>query len=104
MDDLQKEGIRIYRYLGIGYKRIARDLWLPVGTIRKWCRKNGMGGVAVNAADNAAAWADKNGRCLYCGRKLKPSGRGRPRKFCSGKCRTAYFRLRKEKEQGYEYY
>mgnify|MGYP002523687765 CR=1 FL=1 len=35
-------------------------------------------------------------KCLECGREFRPSGRGKPNKYCSGACRAKAYRRRKK--------
>ena len=34
-------------------------------------------------------------KCLICGKEFRPSGRGKPAKYCSGACRAKAYRARK---------
>lgn len=34
-------------------------------------------------------------KCFVCGREFRPSGRGKPAKYCSGACRAKAYRARK---------
>ena len=42
MTDLQKKRIGKLRQMGIGYAAIAKELKLPVGTVKTFCRRNGL--------------------------------------------------------------
>ena len=35
-------------------------------------------------------------KCLECGREFRPSGHGKPNKYCSGACRAKAYRRRKK--------
>jgi hypothetical protein len=35
-------------------------------------------------------------KCLECGREFRPSGRGKPSKYCSGACKAKAYRRRKK--------
>ena len=80
MNDSQRQQIRKLREEGYGYGRIAQTLDLSENTIKTYCRRHGLGGVAVNPAP-----ADEEiHHCLCCGtivvqnngRKEKKSFRG----------------------------
>ena len=44
MTDAQKKMIAKMRGLGAGYTEVAKQLNLPVGTIKTYCRRNGLTG------------------------------------------------------------
>ncbi len=100
MTNEQKALIRTYRLQGSGYKRIAKELHLTVDQVQRYCRKNGLAGPGQLVALNLSVWYEQNMRCKVCGKKLKQPARGRKRHFCSGRCRTAYYRQAKEKQTG----
>ena len=94
MTDVQKELIRAMRLQGIGYKAIARDLHLRRNQVQLYCKTHGLGGDGNLVRLNYVIWCEKTGHCLYCGTELKQPDRGRKKKFCSGKCRTAWCRAK----------
>ena len=46
MDDRQRQQIRELREEGYGYRRIAQELGISENTIKTYCRRHGLGGVA----------------------------------------------------------
>lgn len=69
MNDSQRKQIKRLREEGYGYGRIAQTLGLSENTIKTYCRRHGLGGVAVNPAT-----ADEEIHyCLYCGTVRKDS-------------------------------
>lgn len=38
-------------------------------------------------------------KCLVCGKEFRPSGRGKPAKYCSGACRAKAYRARKNDDE-----
>lgn len=92
----QKELIRSLRLLGWGYKRIARELKLNRNEVQLFCTTNGLGGPGKFVKLNMPIWNEQNNRCVICGEKLSQKPHGRKRRFCSGKCRTRFYRLRKK--------
>lgn len=92
----QKELIRSLRLLGWGYKRIARELKLNRNEVQLFCTTNGLGGPGEFVKLNMLVWNEQNNRCVICGEKLSQKQQGRKRRFCSGKCRTRFYRLRKQ--------
>ena len=95
MTDEQRKLIRSYRLQGWGYKRIAKGLHLTVDRVQRYCRKNGLAGPGALVNLNLPVWCEHNMRCKVCGKKLTQPSRGRKRHFCSGKCRTAFYRQSK---------
>ena len=96
MNARQQQMIRVLRELGKGYKSIAKDMNLPWNKVRCYCRYHGLTG-------NASEWMfgqkalkkpkPVSGTCKNCGleiyyHEIIP---GRKRKFCSEKCRYAFW-------------
>ena len=52
---------------------------------------------------NLPIWYENNDRCIICGEKLSRKQRGRKKRFCSGKCRTKYYRAKKQEEEETEW-
>lgn len=98
MTEDQKNIIREMRYSGVGYKRIARELNLTRDEVRLFCIQNGMQGPGELVPLNLSAWYESIGHCCTCGKGLDQKHYGRKRHFCSGKCRTAYYRQLKKLE------
>ena len=98
MTNVQKEMIRAMRLQGIGYRAIAKNLNLKLNRVVLYCKTHGLAGDGSLVRMNYAVWCEQNGRCPVCGAKLKQPERGRKKRFCSGKCRTAYYRKKHEEE------
>lgn len=83
MTDAQKEKIRFWRMEGLGYGAIAVRLGISENTVKSFCRRNRLSGVAVKEAPF---------RCRQCGQplELRPGRRGR--KFCCEACRRAWWK------------
>ena len=78
MNDLQIQQINDLRHNGQGYRTIAAKLDLPINSVKSWCRRHPL---ESSTADN----------CLYCGAKITSIPHKRQRKFCSDKCRFAWW-------------
>lgn len=98
MTDIQKEQVRAMRMQGIGYRVIAKSLGLKINQVQLFCKAHGLAGNAEIARMNYPLWCSRNGRCPVCGTKIKPPRTGRNKTFCSGRCRTKAYRMRKEIE------
>ena len=64
------------RQEGLGYKKIASALSLPVQTVKSWCVRHSI---------------QKEGFCLNCGIPVKQTPHKRQRTFCSDRCRHAWW-------------
>ena len=92
MREDQKEMVRLLRKSGRGYRTIAYELGLPRVEVRDFCRAEGLTGDPVLVKQNLSEYYTQHGRCMVCGKPLNHTGRGRKRQFCSGRCRTEYWR------------
>ena len=59
LTEIQKTEIKRLRNDGLGYMRIAEMTAMPVGTVRTFCRRNGLTGQADNGSNIRG--------CLQCG-------------------------------------
>ena len=99
MTEVQKELIRSMRLQGIGYRAIASSLHLKLNKVELFCKTHGLGGDGWLVRMNYPVWCENNDRCPVCGKKLKQSRRGRKKKFCSGRCRTAWCRMKRNEAE-----
>lgn len=83
MDDRQRQQIRELREEGYGYGRIAQVLGISENTIKTYCRRHGLAGIANNLAFSGG----KTQCCPCCGKALVQLPGRKPKKFCSDKCR-----------------
>lgn len=75
---MQKENeIIALQKQGYGYRRIATMLELPINKVRYFCEKN--------------PYNSNNKKCLNCGIAIKNTPHKREKKFCSDKCRMAWW-------------
>ena len=64
-----------------------------------YCKTHGLGGEGWLVRKNYPVWCEQNDCCPVCGRKVTQPKRGRRKKFCSGKCRTAWCRAKRAEEE-----
>ena len=83
MTQSEREKITYLRGEGFGYKAIASRLGLPLDTVKSFCRRNGLTGIAQKKPA---------GICRYCGESLSMPRTGRKRKFCSDRCRNLWWK------------
>lgn len=87
MTEIEKEKIRFWRCEGLGYKTIAARLHLSENTVKSFCRRNHLAGVA--AAEPVLV-------CRNCGAPLEQAHKKKQRKFCSASCRYAWWNAHPE--------
>lgn len=80
MTDSEKNTIRKLRNQGHGYKKIAAELGLSLNTVKAFCRR------ATNIESNKNRTA-----CEQCGIPVEQSPRRKHKRFCSEKCRQAWW-------------
>lgn len=88
MNVMQKEQIRLLRLQGAGYSKTAQSLGLSENTVKSYCKRNNLGGVA-----NATLQMNMAGLrfCKNCGNPLLQEKGLKPKKFCCDACRTAWW-------------
>jgi hypothetical protein len=73
---------------GIGYKTIAREVGLTRDMVRNYCKSHDMAGygkqIIIRAGNKEV--------CKYCLGTIEKAGTGRPKKFCSEKCRREWWK------------
>lgn len=85
MNDKMKEEIISMRLAGASYGVIAGKLNVPINTIKSCCRRNLQ--QTVNESNVATSPA-----CPECSKNICQKGPGKPKKFCSEKCRRAWWK------------
>ena len=87
MTDAQKEKIRFWRMEGLGYGTIAARLGLSDNTVKSFCRRNHLTGVAAK---------EPLILCRQCGQPLAQLPKRKERKFCCEACRRAWWKAHPE--------
>lgn len=93
--DAEKEKIRFLRMEGLGYGAVAERLGLSENTVKSYCRRNHLTGVA--AKERAKV-------CRECGVPLASVPGRKGRKFCCEGCRRAWWRSHPELVRREAYY
>ena len=96
MTDAQAAQIRDMRLKGMGYRAIADALGLSRDIVRNHCKAKGMGGYVAATVKNLQEREGQGGICICCGKETAQAGTGRPRKFCSEKCRRQWWKAHPE--------
>ncbi len=84
MTDQIKEKMIELREQGLGYRRIAQEVGLNVGSVTIFFRRL--------IEKNAATF------CRYCGKKLKQSKGHRQKKYCDARCRYLWLKAHPEEQ------
>ncbi len=82
MTDQERTQIIQLQNEGLGYKRIAAELNLPVNGVKSFCRRHP---VTKDTASFGSAG------CRQCGAPLTQLPHRKAKKFCSDKCRMAWW-------------
>ncbi len=90
MTDKEKEAISGYRRNGYGYTEIARIVNLSVGSIKAYCKRHGLGGVASKSDSNVSY-------CEQCGAVVAQIPGRKHKRFCSDRCRMLWWNSHPEK-------
>ncbi len=91
MNGLQKERIALLRAEGKSYTKIADTLGLSINTVKSYCRRNNLGGNATIMSDPVDGTF-----CCQCGVPLKQTIGKKQKRFCSDKCRMAWWNAHPE--------
>ena len=91
MTNEQKENVRKMRGAGESYAKIAGALGLSENTVQSFCRRN-------NLTDGYVRNGEPTGKgapfCLSCGVPIRQTPGYRGRKYCSDRCRIAWWNKR----------
>lgn len=90
MDDKQKNQIARMRANGVGYRVIAGKLGINPNTVKSYCRRNGLGGVA-QPARKAVEYTGEVTLCQNCGAEIRQVAKRKKKRFCCDKCRNEWW-------------
>ncbi|WP_341931264.1 helix-turn-helix domain-containing protein [Streptococcus pluranimalium] len=97
MDNNQRRQIWQMRSQGYGYGTIAKAIGLSRDSVKKYCKRNpelwGYGQVAQQMLQERVR---EGTHCLRCSQRLEIKPTGRPKKFCSDKCRKVWWEVHKD--------
>jgi len=100
--DADRERVRMLRLGGAVTEQIAAETGLPEGRVRSYLKELCLPEVGCCFSGNGAAALEhwyRNGcegeptvqLCEQCGKPIPRPGRGRRRRFCSDRCRDAFW-------------
>jgi hypothetical protein len=87
----QKEAIRLLRTEGQSYTKIADTLGISENTVKSYCRRNNLGGVALPILEPV-----NEAFCRQCGAPLKQLTGKKQKQYCSDRCRMAWWNAHPE--------
>ena len=90
MTTAQKDRIALLRTKGESYTGIARQLGISENTVKSYCRRNSIG-ISTNHEQS-----EPNTHCMTCGSALCHTPGKKKKRFCSDKCRMAWWNCHKE--------
>lgn len=99
MTPFQSKQIRELRLRGVGYKGIASVTGLTRDIVRNYCKTHGLSGLGAVVTINIKEQMESGVACLGCGKPLVQPRTGRPRKFCSDKCRRDWWAAHADRSQ-----
>jgi endogenous inhibitor of DNA gyrase (YacG/DUF329 family) len=94
MNTDQKDKINQMRQVGQSYFQIATSLSLSENTVKSFCRRNKNIVSEIQFKEETAQ--EDNTICKQCGKHLNQEPKRKPRKYCSDKCRFAWWYSHKE--------
>lgn len=86
MTSKQKQQIEILRGKGESYAAIAETLGISKNTVKSYCRRNNL-----NSAVAADPMQPMDGVCVNCDEPLTYTMGSKKKRFCSDKCRLAWW-------------
>lgn len=87
MTDREKQLIADYRTEGFSYTKISRIMDISVNSVKTYCQRHGLGGVAVH--ENISV--EEILTCENCGKPVKQNPGRKKKRFCSDKCRNKWW-------------
>lgn len=85
MTNEQKMKIAALRKDGYSYGDIANEIGVSEGTVKSYCRRNGL----MRKQNNIEKEDIRH--CLFCGKKVVQNPGRKEKKFCSDTCRSKYW-------------
>lgn len=92
MTEQQAKQIREMRSQGNGYKSIAAVVGLSRDIVRNYCKYHNLVGYSGTVAKNIRIRMERGEACSYCGAAIEKPKTGRPKRFCSDKCRREWWK------------
>lgn len=92
MTEQNKMTIKIFRESGVSYGEIAKILNLSIDTVKSFCRRNGLTGYKSLRGEDVVVKP-----CEECGLPVVQNPGRKTKRFCSDKCRMAWWNSHPDK-------
>ena len=93
MTQTEKEKIKQMRLRGVSYSEIAKRLNLNISTVKTYCRRNKLQTANLQPLEETK---QDSAFCKQCGKPLLQGVKQKPKKFCSDKCRMAWWNAHRD--------
>ena len=94
-NEIAREQARLLRGKGMSLRKVAAITGLTKDVVRNISRK-----IVAADDDTLDSRISSGNACAYCGGDMKQhGGSGRPRRFCSERCRRQYWRLHRPEQK-----
>lgn len=103
MTDMEQKQVTRMRKEFYSYKKIAKALSISENTVKSFCKRNGLGGLASHRRNKPLG---KENQCLNCGLPIQQIQGRKIKKFCTYECRMAWWKEHPEylkKKANYEF-
>lgn len=84
MTEEQRMRIVFLRKAGNGYKKISQELLISENTVKSYCQRHKIGKAETRLSNGEHC-------CQYCGKAVRQNPGRKAKKFCSDKCRNAWW-------------
>ena len=89
-----KEEVRLLRKNGMRYRQIAEYVGVPDSSAWRIFGEKDLADLPIDKEIGKKILSHE--ACAYCGGKIKKAATGRTKRFCSEKCRRAYWKIHRD--------
>lgn len=93
MTMIQKDTIKRMRSEGYSFSQISKVIGISVNTLKSYCRRNKFSKETGNEDIKREHEIEDVNICKYCSAAIDQIPKQKPKKFCSEKCRTAWWKI-----------
>lgn len=90
ISDKQKQRIEMLRSRGYGYRKVADKLGLNLNSVKSYCQRNNLGGVA-KPERKKIEYSGEVAYCQNCGAEIRQISKQKKKRFCCDKCRNVWW-------------
>ena len=89
ISDKQKQRIKMLRSQGYGYRKVADKLGLNLNSVKSYCQRDGLGGVA-KPVKTPVVYTEDISFCPNCGEEIRQIAKQTRKRSCCDKCRNEW--------------